>query len=138
MEPYAGGCLLHNMVKHFASISVNDEYYLLRYNAVQSVGNQLKFRRNISSAFTLVSCSVYSTLKIEAICSSETLVAFHRTTRSYTPEDISLHNHRCNILRPYTFVGTSLDSSYRNCTAFMQYSLYMLINRDATSIYCAV
>jgi hypothetical protein len=31
-------------------------------------------------AFTLVSCSAYSTLKMEAICSSETSVDLQRTT----------------------------------------------------------
>jgi hypothetical protein len=36
-------------------------------------------------AFTLVSCSAYSTLKIDAICSSETSVNFQRTTRCHIP-----------------------------------------------------
>jgi hypothetical protein len=40
-------------------------------------------------AFTLVSCSVYSTLTMEARCSSETLVDFQRTTRCYVPQDSS-------------------------------------------------
>jgi hypothetical protein len=40
------------------------------------------------SALTLVSCSVYfSTLKMAAICSSETLVDSQRTARRYIPED---------------------------------------------------
>jgi hypothetical protein len=39
-------------------------------------------------ASTLVSCSVYSlTLKIEAICSSETSVDIQQTTQNYIPED---------------------------------------------------
>jgi hypothetical protein len=38
-------------------------------------------------AFTLVSCSAYSTLKMETICSSETSVDFQRTTRRYITED---------------------------------------------------
>jgi hypothetical protein len=43
--------------------------------------------------FTLVSCSAYSsTLKMEVICSSETLVDFLRTTRRYIPEDSSLQS----------------------------------------------
>jgi hypothetical protein len=33
----------------------------------------------------LLSCSAYSTLKMEAICSSETSVDFHRATRRYIP-----------------------------------------------------
>jgi hypothetical protein len=36
-------------------------------------------------AFTLVSCSAYSTPKMEAICSSETSIDFQRTTRRYIP-----------------------------------------------------
>jgi hypothetical protein len=42
-------------------------------------------------AFTLVSCLAYSsTLKIEAICSSETSDDTQRTTRRYIPEDGTL------------------------------------------------
>jgi hypothetical protein len=42
--------------------------------------------------FTLVSCSAYSsTLKMEVLCSSETLDDFQRTTRSYIPEDSTCH-----------------------------------------------
>jgi hypothetical protein len=43
-------------------------------------------------AFTLVSCSAYSsTLKMEATCSSETSNDFQRITRRYIPEDSTLH-----------------------------------------------
>jgi hypothetical protein len=43
-------------------------------------------------AFTLISYSAYSsTLKIEAICSSETPVDFERTTQRCIPEDRTLH-----------------------------------------------
>jgi hypothetical protein len=40
-----------------------------------------------------------STLKIEAICSFETSLDFHRTTRHCIPEDRTLHSHRCDNLR---------------------------------------
>jgi hypothetical protein len=44
-------------------------------------------------AFTLVSCWPYfSTMNMEAICSSETSVYTQRTTRRYIPEDGTLHN----------------------------------------------
>jgi hypothetical protein len=57
-------------------------------------------------AFTLVSCSAYSsTLKMEAVYYSETSVDFQRTTRRYIPEDGTLHNHRCKNLKSY--IGTS-------------------------------
>jgi hypothetical protein len=100
---------------------ITEEYCLLGYNTVWSVENQPAFRRNIlppssgsknkvskkpelclPPAFTLVSCSAYSsTLKMEAICSSETSVDFQRTTQRYIPEDGTLHNHRCENLKSY-------------------------------------
>jgi hypothetical protein len=57
--------------------------------------NQPKFRRNkhcLPSAFTLVSCSAYSsTLKMDATCSFETSVDFQRTTWRYIPEYRTLY-----------------------------------------------
>jgi hypothetical protein len=41
------------------------------------------------------------TLKMEAICSSETSVDFQRITRRYIPEDSTFHNHRCENLKSY-------------------------------------
>jgi hypothetical protein len=38
---------------------------------------------------------------MEAVCSSETLVDFHRTTWHYIPEDNTLDNHRCENLKSY-------------------------------------
>jgi hypothetical protein len=63
-----------------------EEFYLLGYNAAQSVESQQTFRTNIvppSSeflmCFMLVSRLLYSsTLKMEEKCSSETLVGFQR------------------------------------------------------------
>jgi hypothetical protein len=42
-----------------------------------------------------------STLKMEAIRSSETSGATQRTTRRHIPEDDTLHNHRCENLKSY-------------------------------------
>jgi hypothetical protein len=42
---------------------------------------------------------VSSTLKMEAICSSETSVETQRTTRRHIPEDDTLHYHRCENLK---------------------------------------
>jgi hypothetical protein len=42
-----------------------------------------------------------STLKVEALCSSETSVATQLTTRRHIPEDNILHNHRCENLKSY-------------------------------------
>jgi hypothetical protein len=45
----------------------------------------------LAACFMLVSYLSYSlTLKMGAICSSETSVDFHRTTQLYTREDITL------------------------------------------------
>jgi hypothetical protein len=53
-------------------------------------------------AFTLVSCSAYSsTLKMVVIYSSETLVDIQRTTWQCIPKDSTLHNHRCENLKSY-------------------------------------
>jgi hypothetical protein len=46
--------------------------------------------------FTLVSCSAYSTLKMQAICSSETSADFQRTTWHYIPEDSTLKFYRAD------------------------------------------
>jgi predicted metal-binding protein len=42
-----------------------------------------------------------STLKMEALCSSETSVATQVATRRHIPEDDTLHNHRCKNLKSY-------------------------------------
>jgi hypothetical protein len=45
----------------------------------------------LATCFTLASYSTYSlTLKMEAICSSETSVDFQRTTQRYIPEESTL------------------------------------------------
>jgi hypothetical protein len=55
----------------------------------------------------LVSCLPYFwILKMEATCFSESSVDFHPTTRRYIPGDRTLHNHRCENLKPYIFVFT--------------------------------
>jgi hypothetical protein len=36
---------------------------------------------------------------MEAICSSEMSICFHRTARRNIPEDITLHTHRCDKLK---------------------------------------
>jgi hypothetical protein len=48
-----------------------------------------------------------STLKMEAICSSETSFATQQTTRRHFPEDNTLHNHRCEDLKSYIFFSFS-------------------------------
>jgi carbohydrate-selective porin OprB len=50
----------------------------------------------------LVSSLAYSqTLNMEATCSFETPADFQRTTRRYTPQDVTLHNRRCENRESY-------------------------------------
>jgi hypothetical protein len=44
---------------------------------------------------------ISSTLKMEAISSSETSVETQQTTRRHIPEDDTLQNHRCENLKSY-------------------------------------
>jgi hypothetical protein len=85
----------------------------------------------LSPAFTLVSCLAYSsTLKMEATCSSETSVAFQLTARRHIPEDITLHNHRCENLKfsykllIISYVPLYITHTYlsRNCGEFTNIS----------------
>jgi hypothetical protein len=81
---------------------------------VLSSGFILVHKLCLPPAFTLVSCSAYSsTLKMEAICSSETSVDFQRTTRRYIPEDSNIYNHRCENLKSYKHEHV-LKSCYLN------------------------
>jgi hypothetical protein len=62
-----------------------------------------QYSLRLPPAFTLVSCfAYYSTLKMDATCSSETSVDFQQTTRCYIPEDRTLHNHCCENLKSYS------------------------------------
>jgi hypothetical protein len=73
---------------------------------VYSVESEPTFRSNISpptsrskNPFRLASRSAYSALKMEAICSTETLVDFQQTTRRYISEDSALHNQRSENIK---------------------------------------
>jgi hypothetical protein len=63
-------------------------------------GRRNNFSRNQQvSRWKIIS----STLKMEAICSSETSVTNQETTRRHIPEDDTLPNHRCENLKSYSF-----------------------------------
>jgi hypothetical protein len=56
--------------------------------------------RDIAAYFMLVSClAYYSTLKMEAICSSETYVDLNRTTRRFILDDRTLISRRSENLK---------------------------------------
>jgi hypothetical protein len=73
--------------------------------------SRARYQRESSSglppAFTLVSCSAYSsTLKMEAIYFSETSVDFQRTTRRYIPQDGTLHERFFRTAGPWAGIWT--------------------------------
>jgi hypothetical protein len=55
---------------------------------------------------------ISSTLKMEAICSSETSVEIQQTTRRHIPEDDTLHNHRCENLKSYLISVVFLEFDF--------------------------
>jgi hypothetical protein len=64
--------------------------------------NRARNQRESRWQAELVSCLAYFlTLKMEAICSSETSVGSQWTTRRYIPEDGTIHNHRIENLKSY-------------------------------------
>jgi hypothetical protein len=75
-------------------------------------------KNRVTPAFTLVYSFAYSILKMEAICSSGTLVTFQHSTRRYIPEDITLRNHRCQNLKSCIVYTTFLPFLYYHTNAF--------------------
>jgi hypothetical protein len=76
----------------------------------------------LSPAFTQVSClACTSTLKVEAICSSEVLVDFQWITWHFIPEDSTLHNHRCEHLKKFTSVPNEVWGPFS-----IQHTLHLL------------
>jgi hypothetical protein len=71
---------------------VSEEHRLrLQHRSISQAGTQHEVGSKLAACFMLVSCLTYSsTLKMDAICSSETCVEFHRTTRHYIPEGRTL------------------------------------------------
>jgi hypothetical protein len=73
-----------------------EEFCFLGYSDIYRIECQAKFQRNgalLATCFMNVSCLTYSSsLKMEAIRSSETSVEFKRATRRYIPEDRPLQH----------------------------------------------
>jgi hypothetical protein len=61
---------------------------------MQSIESQPTFQRNMP-AFTLVTCLTYSSLKMEAISSSEMSVDFQWTIGRYISKDSNLYINLC-------------------------------------------
>jgi hypothetical protein len=82
-----------NVLKPSRAISgVIEEYHRVSTDvSEENIASIFRFEK-INSAET---SKLSSTLKMEAICSSETSVETQRTTRRHIAEDDTLHNHRC-------------------------------------------
>jgi hypothetical protein len=69
-----------------------------------------------NSKALLIACfliSLFFTLKMEAICSSETSIGFQHSTRCYIPRDGTLHSYRCeNLKLKLVFVPTVITESF--------------------------
>jgi hypothetical protein len=64
-----------------------------------------------------------STLKVEAICSSDTSVDFQQSAWHYITEDRAHHNHQHENLKAYTKTGLSFTvdtdwSDFQNINSF--------------------
>jgi hypothetical protein len=75
-----------------------------------SLNNQLKKKKK-KKGITVLLAGFLLGLTFEAVCSSKTSVAFHRTTRRYIPEKISLQIHVPPIL-------LAKSDYFRSLTAF--------------------
>jgi hypothetical protein len=86
----------------------------------------------VPPAFTQVSCLVYSPLKM--VCFSETSVDFQRTTPCNIPEDIILHNHRCEYLEAYVQIQF-VPHRKHNYVSPTKSSRLMLF-KERVAVYC--
>jgi hypothetical protein len=93
----------------------------------------------LATCFMLHSCLAYSlTLKMEATCSSKTMVGFQWTTQSYIPEDRTFQealcdkyglNHMGNRMKSFTTVVNFTGSCALNTRHFK------LVLKEANSLY---
>jgi hypothetical protein len=76
--------------------------YRLHFQGRRTSRARCQCELRLPRAFTLVSCTAYSIMKMEVICSSETSVDFWRATRRSIPEDSIHHIRCCENLSSYT------------------------------------
>jgi hypothetical protein len=88
----------HVFIIMYKSRITSEEFYLLRYNAMQSVVNYFYLISVIHASFFL---GVFFDPEMKATCSNETFVDFQRITRRHIPEYRILHNHCCENLKSY-------------------------------------
>jgi hypothetical protein len=82
-------------------------------------------------------------MKMEVICSFETLVDFHKTTQRYIPEDRTHHNRYCENLKSYiSLFGPSCllkvwHGKYQVVNFFLSFSLKIIFfNKRSHSVLC--
>jgi hypothetical protein len=103
--------------------SSKEQFYLLGYNAVQSVEIQPMFRRNMPPQSSRLKVSLpvlwlflaWLALQQRRRVPPKHRLSFQRTTRRHIPEDRNLHNHQRENLRPYkavTIIFLQLKLSY--------------------------
>jgi hypothetical protein len=85
-----------------------------------------------SRACHLLSCMAYtSTLKMEAICSSESSVDFQRTTRRYITEYRTLRHHHCENLKSnilFCLVALDMEDAFEPITAVCKCGQIRMLN----------
>jgi hypothetical protein len=75
----------------------------------------------------------FSTLKMEAICSSKTSVDTKWTTQHYIPEDGTLHNYHCENLKSFIYLynheqwSLTTDCSFIHSVCSFEFLLIMSI-----------
>jgi hypothetical protein len=76
-------------------------YAVLDVTPYSPVKVNISFGKHTASIFTVERVnSARKSMEMEAKLSFETTVDFQRTTQRYIPEDRTLHNHRCDNLKP--------------------------------------
>jgi hypothetical protein len=117
-----------NLISRLCSLSYSDfhTYSVVIYGGTLDISARFPqcFKTN---ACHLLACwflakLISSTLKMEAIYSSETSVDTQRTPRRNIPEDDTLHNHRCENLKSslllFVFVSCHSSSCQRVLSSF--------------------
>jgi hypothetical protein len=91
--------------------------------------------------FLLVSCLAYATkLKMEAVCSSESLINFCFTTQRHMSDDSNLHSQRCEGPKCSMFPAVSLLRSGSNPwtrLSFVSAAHSPFIRADSRNSHCA-
>jgi hypothetical protein len=107
---------IQRRVVRWKSTDLSEEYIASIFRVEYAKQNSsVKGGKLLTTAFTLVYCSAYSTLKMEAVCFSKTSVEFQWTKRRWIAEDSSLHNHHCENLKILFYYHIPVCSHIAKC-----------------------